>query len=51
MGAPGEKPPRQRHAKRQPDPPLAPGERSYFATCPRCVCPLRVSFIFLRIIF
>ncbi|CBJ31304.1 conserved unknown protein [Ectocarpus siliculosus] len=35
VGAPGEKPPRQRHAKRQPDPPLAPGERSYFATCPR----------------
>ncbi|CAM9675130.1 unnamed protein product [Ectocarpus fasciculatus] len=35
VGAPGEKPPRQRHAKRQPDPPLAPGQRSYFATCPR----------------
>lgn len=35
VGAPGEKPPRQRHAKREPDPPLAPGQRSYFATCPR----------------
>lgn len=37
VGAPGEKPPRQRHADREPEPPLAPGQRSYFATCPRCV--------------
>ncbi|CAM9955913.1 unnamed protein product, partial [Scytosiphon promiscuus] len=35
VGAPGEKPPRQRHANREPEPPLAPGQRSYFATCPR----------------
>lgn len=35
VGAPGEKPPRQRHANREPERPLAPGERSYFATCPR----------------
>lgn len=27
--------PRQRRADKQPDPPLAPGERAYFATCPR----------------
>eukprot|EP00903_Cladosiphon_okamuranus_P014023 g13040.t1 len=35
VGAPGEKPPRQRHVNREPEPPLAPGQRSYFATCPR----------------
>lgn len=35
VGAPGEKPPRQRHANREPEAPLGPGQRAYFATCPR----------------
>lgn len=35
VGPVGERPPRQRHESRQPEAPLAPGERAYFATCPR----------------
>lgn len=37
VGPPGEKPPRQRRVDREAEVPLAPGERAYFATCPRCV--------------
>lgn len=35
VGPPGEKPPRQRHTDRESEVPLAPGQRAYFATCPR----------------
>lgn len=37
VGPPGEKPPRQRRVDREGEVPLAPGQRAYFATCPRCV--------------